>query len=96
MKSPEISTWEIDGRKNIHETQNVDFVIYPNPSSDQIKISTNEPTAIQLMNINGDIIYCSYEYKTSNQIDVSGLSGGLYLIQLYNGKKVTTEKLIIK
>mgnify|MGYP002884496154 CR=1 FL=1 len=81
---------------NVLATMSNEIEIYPNPSSDQIKISTNEPTAIQLMNINGDIIYCSYEYKTSNQIDVSGLSGGLYLIQLYNGKKVTTEKLIIK
>ncbi|WP_397445648.1 family 16 glycosylhydrolase [Polaribacter sp. R77954] len=71
------------------------FTIYPNPSSSFIHIKTNE-------NINNIEIYSPIGEQVFTKkmdfekIDISSLSSGLYFIKIYNGKKVATQKIIVR
>lgn len=60
--------------------------IYPNPSSDFIKISNNLKTisSIKIIDVNGRVIHNINTNTFSGKIDVSNLSKGIYFIKINN------------
>lgn len=67
------------------------LVIYPNPSSDIIYIVGVEGIdKVVLYDITGKKIFTT----DNNSIDISGLSDGLYLIELFKGNSKKVEKVI--
>lgn len=73
--------------------------IYPNPANNIINIeynSSNEPTQINLMNINGQLVRQINSVNQGQQIDVSGLNSGIYLLELrkQNGQR-QLNKIVI-
>ncbi|RZS99649.1 T9SS type A sorting domain-containing protein [Aquimarina brevivitae] len=79
-------------------TQERSFKIYPNPVADgELRFSTaiTENIEIKIYNILGKEVLSKKLNGTS--LNVSSLNQGVYLAQfIVNGKKVTTEKLIIR
>ena len=70
---------------------NKQIQIYPNPSYENITISSNfkinSPTEINIFNLNGKLILCNnIEMKNgfSVNINISSLSTGVYLIEIKN------------
>lgn len=94
-----IGTWEsITGYNNLLQTISLSSTlgienfsntnklsIYPNPSSDIIKIQTNsyEKEEIQIYNSIGQLIKTS-TILNNDKIDVSGFNNGIYFIRLKN------------
>ena len=73
--------------------------IFPNPAKDIITIESNNIQQIKMVDNTGrKVIDNKLETITSNtKIDVSGLTKGLYLIQVINTNGETkTEKLIVQ
>ncbi|MBQ6084370.1 MAG: S8 family peptidase [Bacteroidales bacterium] len=64
----------------IVENENVTFSIYPNPAKDFITFP--ETSQISLMNIHGQLM--DIRVLNNNQIDVSGLQSGIYLMKIQN------------
>lgn len=76
--------------------------VYPNPcSTGKIQLFMNRfataKAEIQIMNANGQLVYCAQSTLNSNVIDldVQGLERGLYFIQVSNGTNLVTQKFVI-
>jgi len=80
---------------NINANANQDYLIYPNPVGNTFEIkSPLLPTNIKLFDMSGKLIKEINNYN-GNKINIDYLSKGMYLIQIYNNKRIVTKKLII-
>jgi hypothetical protein len=68
--------------------------IYPNPTKDQIKIDgLIEPSNVQVFDIYGKLVLAQ-EYQDNEEINISNLNVGVYILQVRNSKGVFSQKLI--
>jgi hypothetical protein len=76
------------------------FSIYPNPATNQIFI-TNQFKQVAKLNVKifdakGNVIHNQQHVEHINGIDVSGIPGGIYFIQITIEEKITTRKIMIR
>ncbi|MEI7595080.1 MAG: YCF48-related protein [Bacteroidota bacterium] len=78
--------------------QNNIFALYPNPTSDIVNLKIDKINiAVLKLNIYTVFGTClKSEAFTKNQIDVSDLSNGTYIIELLSDKYIAKQKLIIQ
>jgi len=70
----------------------LDISIYPNPTSDMVYIDGNYS---QLKVVVYDILGKEILNKSiTNSIDISHLDNGVYILQLSDGVKLTTQRII--
>jgi len=84
-------------------TFGADFSLYPNPSKGQFSIKTVGLTGnnveLKIYNILGQQVFSQIQTIENNgevNVDASGLSSGLYLIELQQDEQVFSTKLIIE
>lgn len=79
---------------NSELTANASFKLYPNPTSDILKISTlNKINKVILSDYNGRKVL-EKAPNSRNEIDVNSLSKGVYIIKIFTDKEVKTMKFI--
>lgn len=68
------------------------FVLYPNPSSDVFKIKSDliENLKVEIYSLQGQLVFQG-NYQSDQDIDVTNLSSGLYLVQV-NGLTIKFSK----
>jgi hypothetical protein len=68
----------------LSDEQSIEFILYPNPASDQlfIKTSKNIESPVQIVDVSGNVVFEST--VLDKQIDVSILESGLYFLRLKN------------
>ena len=74
------------------EAINETITLYPNPAKDQINIKGRYDTFV-LMDISGKRIAIDDEI-TNNQLNISGLDSGIYILRFQIGNVFQTEKFI--
>jgi len=84
---------------NVKEENNANsnnILIYPNPASDRIFIEhvLKQNAEISIYNLVGDIVLQKQLNNEECEIDISGLSKGIYLIRLINSLETIQQKLI--
>ncbi|MCF8298613.1 MAG: T9SS type A sorting domain-containing protein, partial [Saprospiraceae bacterium] len=72
------------------------LTFYPNPASDKIIIENEFESEISvcIFNVLKESLI-KIDNLSTNEIDVSSLKSGLYLIQVNNGNESVTKKLLI-
>jgi hypothetical protein len=85
--SPIIS---VDCESNTTKTE-----IYPNPTTDYIKVSTeiDEKTTLQILSIDGRILKSLPLISKQTLIDLKDLTSGLYFIEIHNKQKIENIKI---
>lgn len=81
----------------IEETHNTRILIYPNPAIDKIIMENTdnvEIESISIIDLNGQNIL-EFE-KDRNELDISGLSSGIYLLKLTYGNETIIKKIVIE
>lgn len=68
--------------------------IFPNPFKDKLHITGLQPKKIEIVNMNGEIQ--NIEIRDLQNIDVSILTPGLYILSAYLDKDIWKEKIIKK
>jgi hypothetical protein len=69
-------------------------LIFPNPSINKIAIKMEGEGSVRILNASGqEVIIKQLNY--SDEIDVSGLSEGIYLVKISSGDKSFSQKLVI-
>jgi hypothetical protein len=68
--------------------------LFPNPSTDEITIIIPEKSIIEISNIEGQIIKIIKRAEKQTTINVSNLSGGVYIIKAKTEKGVAVKKFI--
>ncbi len=69
--------------------------IYPNPSSDELRVIVSEKTNISVYDIFGRQLHYSEQGPGTTKMDVSHLPTGTYIVILEQGLKKFSEKIII-
>jgi hypothetical protein len=72
------------------------IIITPNPAHSQITLQAvpDGLGIIEIMDVNGSLIFRELFYPGSERIDISGLKNGLYLIKIVCGTRSETAKFI--
>ena len=84
-----------DGILNIDNAILESFKMFPNPTNgNKIYFSVTEEATIRVYNILGKLVKSSEVTKSKNNIDISHLSKGIYLVKINSGKQFITKKLI--
>jgi hypothetical protein len=75
----------------------VSFALYPNPAGTWVKVVSDEDVIVSLMNVAGQQVKAfGSTYRKIHELDVSGLSPGLYLVQVRNANhQQTGHKLVV-
>jgi|JI10StandDraft_1071094.scaffolds.fasta_scaffold06473_6 hypothetical protein len=79
----------------INDLNNEDVFVYPNPTTGIIRITSSENTTfdtIELVDIYGKKVGIVTE--NTNQLDISALANGIYLLKIYAGTTVIQKKII--
>lgn len=80
----------------IVELHNPKIQVYPNPTKDKINIKKSENVKIETITIIDIIGKKLLEFdKDRNELDLSGLSSGIYLLKLTFGNDIIIKKIII-
>ena len=86
--------WGTCPTASVDDQNQLDISIYPNPTSDIVFIEGNYS---QLKVVVYDILGKQVKNKPiTNSIDISQLEKGVYILQLSDGAKVTTKRIIKK
>ena len=63
----------------LYEPNGGDVRIYPNPVSDEVTISTTEPTSVQVIDVYGRLLIKEDISKGQNTINLPGLPSGILI-----------------
>ena len=74
---------------------NVTSAVYPNPGSQNIRFKISGPTQIRMLNSLGKQVLEFEVMSDREEVSVSHLPEGIYLLELKNDMSIRTEKLII-
>jgi surface protein len=84
--------WGTCPTASVDDQNQLDISIYPNPTSDMVYIDGNYT---QLKVVVYDILGKQVMNKSiTNSIDISQLNKGVYILQLSDGAKLTTQRII--
>lgn len=79
---------------DINTTNQIDFTLYPNPTSGKLTIQSNETVNnIAVYTQLGQLIF---SIKNKNEIDISSLNAGMYFIKIDDKRGITIVKKVIK
>ena len=70
--------------------------LYPNPSNGIVKIATEKSVNVTVMDISGKVVFNFENVSNENNLDLSSLQKGAYLIKMSNEIGSETQKLILK
>lgn len=77
--------------------------VYPNPSSDRnVTISfdgatiSNDKNAVAVYNLAGAKVYETQMQEKTQNLNLSELASGMYILKLQSGSNVTSQKLLLK
>ncbi len=81
-------------------SQHLNFQIYPNPTRGFIKLNYTEKlgaeTHFQLISLQGKILLEIKDIKPGVEIDLSGLSNGMYYMSFFQGGEKVTRKILLQ
>jgi len=86
--------WGVDCIVGINDIESTESIFYPNPCESNINIYSNEITELNIYNQHGHKVFNAE--TISNEIDISEISPGLYIIEMIRNNKKYRQKLIKK
>ncbi len=82
-------------KKDIDLPENIDFQIFPNPASDIITISGGDTGKLTVYSVSGKEIMQT-DFKPGDEVNVSGLSAGIYVCKIQSNEDVTFQRIMKK
>ncbi len=80
------------GEFNLIETS-----LYPNPATDYVIVKAEKINKIKLINTEGIVIFeTEYDSENDVKVDIQGLAGGLYFLNIETANGLATEKIVIR
>jgi hypothetical protein len=81
----------------LNENTMIEFSMWPNPANDEIEIRhfENGPLDVQIIDIQGRVVYQRKIGQSSNVIDLQLLTPGVYQVTLSNEKTYSSQKLLV-
>jgi hypothetical protein len=70
------------------------IMVYPNPATNDITIEYPQSAVIEITDIQGQLIKTLAATDNKTNIDVSSLSGGVYIVEVKTDKGITFKKFV--
>jgi hypothetical protein len=82
----------------INKESSISPRIYPNPARDAFRISCSDGQAVglKIIDINGRLMYESESVGMDEDVTVTNLANGIYLVQIKTGHSVFVRKLMVQ
>ena len=79
---------------NVNKTEDTGIKIYPTVSSSFVNISIDNPMQpeVRIYDLNGQVL--QQKKNDVQQLDISALAAGLYIVEVRNGKNAFRQKMI--
>jgi hypothetical protein len=73
------------------------YTLYPNPTTGSIRINgiSQAGATIQVFDLNGKILQTVFDYKSMQVLDLSGLDGNMFIVQITDGS-TSSQKRVVK
>lgn len=68
--------------------------VYPNPTSDILYLRTSEVADVELVDINGRVLWKALSEGDEQQINMEALATGVYFLRISTGREIYTERII--
>ena len=68
----------------------------PNPARESIRLSTDEICKLSIRDIQGKLLWLQEKYQPQENIDVSFLKAGVYVLEVLDTKGLQMTKLMIE
>jgi transforming growth factor-beta-induced protein len=80
----------------LNEEGSVEFDVYPNPATDEIRINSfdNQFDQVRIFDLQGRIVF--QENLTSNVLNIESISEGAYVLELSNNNAIVRKQISIK
>lgn len=78
-----------------NDNQLSNVVIYPNPARSVLNIENAENSSIEIYDLLGRVVLSKNNISINQQLNVSNLTTGTYLIKITNNNQIKTDKFII-
>ncbi len=87
----------LTARNSSISSNNQQVDVYPNPTNGLINVLANEDAIVQLMDINGSIVYVqtSLIAGQKQEVNLQSLANGIYMIKIYNDNFVSLKKVVV-
>lgn len=73
-----------------------EITMYPNPASDNVILENLEGnTTINILDFTGKLVYTTQTVHESLQLDLTGFTKGIYLVQIISRDKTMVKKLVV-
>lgn len=95
VNGKEANTMITEAATGINREEVMDLRIYPNPATDYLNVETAVASSIELIDMNGRVLFTSEIMTDQAEINVSDLNSGLYFIKVANEKSTSVEKVVI-
>jgi len=81
----------------VESTDNINFKVYPNPSTSDVTIEWSDETEmlVELYDFSGRKLFSKEQFGSSLQLERNGLNSGIYLMKLTNKQGQTVTQSII-
>ena len=100
--SRDMGAFEYEGVLSVDDTEEINLsTIYPNPSTGNITVEISNSISkadlnVKIYSINGKLIHTSNINQSSNEIDLTNLESGVYIVSINNQQRNEQHKLIIQ
>jgi len=84
-----------EGLLNVSDNVLQNVVIYPNPAKSVLNINNAENASIEVLDLLGRVLITKSSISLNEQLNVSELTSGTYLIKISSNNKTVTDKFII-
>jgi hypothetical protein len=81
---------------SINEKSVRQLKVYPNPTSNFVKIDINEEALVDVFDIEGKLVKSKNILRDDNIIDLAGLNKGVYFLSINYKDKIEFSKIIIE
>ena len=81
-----------DDTSAANDAELVNVQVYPNPSNTVVNVSGIEVDKMALYNLDGQMVTMT----SANQVNVSALEKGIYMLKVLSGDKMFVEQVIVK
>ncbi|MFM7814314.1 MAG: PKD domain-containing protein [Flavobacteriales bacterium] len=82
----------------VNELEQINLSVYPNPAVDQITVTFNHPIQLDILDVNGRVVYTNVGilWSSPSTVWVGDLSSGLYVIRAFQGSSIVTRNIVIE
>ena len=92
-------TINLNNTTDFNDIESQNFNLYPNPARDFVNIeiqeNENKNTLVEIVNVNGQVIYSETINNNSQRINLSDYSPGIYHVRVISSAKRIVKKLVI-